>query len=199
MEPIYVFPGTFCPPTFGHFEIARKTCEMVPALTIVCSRNPDKENDWYTEEECCQMWMSGYNLPENVTVTTHSKITQQDLDMSRVVIVRGLRDELELVNEVSVIHKNLKELGIDKYLYIISGDQFRNISSTRVRELVYKGQKEQLEHFVPKEIASDILFRFQENEKSEGIDWFTTEREKSRNRFRPFSYRSRRHLIKQFD
>jgi hypothetical protein len=39
----------------------------------------------------------------------------------------------------------------------------------------------------------------EEEKKYEGMDWVTASREKSRNRFRPFSYRKRRHVVKQFD
>ena len=164
MEPIYIFPGSFCPPTYGHFEIVRQAAEILPELIIVCSRNPTKVNDWFTEDECVQMWLDAYMLPENVSVTTFSEIGKRDLDLSGVVLVRGIRDDRDLIGESRVIEDNLRKLGINKYLYIVAGDQFHKISSTRARELALQGEIDRMKRFVPSIIATTMCVRFQEDE-----------------------------------
>ena len=45
MKPVFVYPGTFCPPTYGHLAIVRKAAKLFPrdVLNIVCSFNPGKK------------------------------------------------------------------------------------------------------------------------------------------------------------
>jgi pantetheine-phosphate adenylyltransferase len=167
MEPLYIFPGSFCPPTFGHFEIVCKAAEILPELTIVCSRNPAKGNDWFTEEECTQMWIQAYDLPDNIRVATFSDMSRESLDLSRVVLIRGIRDSRDFFGEAATINKNVKELGINKFFYIISSEKYRDISSSRVRELALQGEIQRMKHFVPSIIASDMCVRFQEDEEEE--------------------------------
>jgi len=212
MEPVYVFPGSFCPPTFGHFEIVCQAAEILPSVIVVCSRNPGKGDDWFTEDECRQMWLDAYELPDNVSVTTYSEMAQRGLDLSRVILVRGIRDGRDFFGEVRTIDDNVKNLGINKFFYIVTSEKYHDISSSRVRELALQGEIDRMKRFVPSIIASEMCVRFQEDEEvilpeppfslvgsGSDVDWFTAEREKSRNRFRPFSYRSRRHVNKQYD
>ncbi|PIR06725.1 MAG: hypothetical protein COV55_02685 [Candidatus Komeilibacteria bacterium CG11_big_fil_rev_8_21_14_0_20_36_20] len=69
MKPIYVYPASFCPPTFGHLHTATKAAELFSKVKLICSVNPGKTQRWFTPEERQILWQS-YNLPTNITVET---------------------------------------------------------------------------------------------------------------------------------
>lgn len=59
---IYIYPGTFSPPTWGHMHIVEKAYELIKdaryPITIICSVNPDKGRNWFTPEESKELWQS---------------------------------------------------------------------------------------------------------------------------------------------
>lgn len=93
MTKTYVYPGTFSPPHRGHVQIALKFVEQynVP-LIVLCSENPDKSENWFTPDECKQMWLS-YGLPESITVLTLAEFAGRAFAKDELVLVRGIRDE----------------------------------------------------------------------------------------------------------
>ncbi len=153
---IHVFPGTFSPPTVGHLEVVRKAAKLCENLTIICSKNPDK-TAWFTPEECVELWKS-YDLPANVNVTTFSEFAKAKHDMSKIVMVRGIRGEKDLAHESSVILLNKKDYGIDNYLFILTSSEFENVSSTKAREIAFfEGRTDNLLQMVTAEVATQLI------------------------------------------
>jgi len=133
MKTIYVYPGTFSPPTFGHLDIARQAAAILPELIILCSKNPDKEESWFTPEECCSLWKA-YDLPDNVKIMTLSEFQSLSIKSKNIVIIRGLRNPYDLEQEKKVIFLNRDCFGIKKYFYILGLKKNQKISSSRVRK-----------------------------------------------------------------
>lgn len=131
MKTTYVFPGTFSPPTYGHLEIVKMFCEVVDELTIICSENPNKSNNWFSPEECCLLWQT-YDLPRNVEVTTLEKFRAKQINNEDIVIMRGLRNENDFMEEKKVISLNLQH-GVNKYFYCVSKNEHSEISSSSTR------------------------------------------------------------------
>ena len=64
MNNLFIYPGSFDPPTYGHFHIVKKFVDIYNLpLTIVCSENPDKQDGWFTTDEVKAMWKT-YDLPK---------------------------------------------------------------------------------------------------------------------------------------
>src|SRR3989338_6840100 len=94
METLFIFPGSFGPPTYGHLEIAKKVVGICGKLLIVCSVNQDKESAWFSQEECKEMWKT-YGLCPGITIKTFDEL-KGDAGKFQVVMVRGIRDERDL-------------------------------------------------------------------------------------------------------
>lgn len=133
MNAYYVYPGSFIPPTYGHYDVVKKIARNIPSLTIVCSTNPKKKARWFTEQECCQLW-SGYRLPKNVDVVTLEAFIARQIPRDQLVMVRGIRGESDLGDEMQVMLFNKENFGIDKYLHVFSDCQLQNVSSTLARQ-----------------------------------------------------------------
>jgi len=156
MEYIIVYPGSFCPPTYGHLHIVRKAAKIFPELTVVCSTNPDKKSRWFSEEECKEMW-NAYMLPLNVTVKTFSEFTESKPDLSNLIMVRGIRDETDLDEEKKVVMLNKEMFDIDKYFYIFSSPTLEGVSSSKVREQAQNLEINQLAKYVAPLVISKLL------------------------------------------
>ena len=157
IKPVYLYPGSFCPPTIGHLSILERAAGFLPEITVICSINPNKKENWFTPEECANFWKT-YKLPKNVRVETLSEIqNDQTIKTSEIVMVRGIRDETDLEQEKKVIAFNSKNFGINRNLYILSEDKYKKISSTQVRELTQKLRIEELAKYVSPMIISALL------------------------------------------
>jgi len=158
MKPLYAYPGSFCPPTWGHFSIVEKAAAIFPEVTIVCSRNGDKSDNWFTERECRELWRA-YPLPPHVHVATFGDFVLNRPDMSQVVMIRGIRSEDDYEHEKQVMSLNFSRFKIDKYFFIMSEDGFREISSTKVRQAVSELRLKELARYVAPLVVTKILER----------------------------------------
>lgn len=157
MSITYLYPGSFCPPTYGHLHVVEKAAKLFGKVTIVCSDNPNKTNKWFTPEQCADLWRRGYRLPVNVSVTTIKEIRQSNLNMSEVVIVRGVRDETHFEEEKGVMFLNRKELGIDKFFYLMSDPEYCGISSSKARQAAASLDLDKLSDYVSPLVISALL------------------------------------------
>lgn len=111
MKPIYIYPGTFCPPHYGHVAIAKEAAALFGGLTVICSVNPVKEEkNLFTLEECKKMWQT-YDLGPDIEVATLDEFLERD-DGSLKIMVRGIRDDKDIKFENDVILYNRNHFGI---------------------------------------------------------------------------------------
>jgi pantetheine-phosphate adenylyltransferase len=153
METNYVYPGSFCPPTYGHLAIIQKALTVLPRLLIICSSNPDKNHNWFTPSECAVLWQS-YNLPANVSVGTFS---QNDHDFSKVVMVRGIRNQSDWMQEKDIALQNQQQFGLDKFLYFLSDPAQSDISSSSARSMAEQLELEEFPKFVSPLVVTALL------------------------------------------
>lgn len=157
MKPNIVYPGTFSPPTYGHYDIVRRAAALFSKLVILCSSNPEKvEGRWFSQEECSEMWKS-YDLPENVTVETLDERNGRGDVRDSVVMVRGIRDESDMPHEQVVMKHNNREYGIDQFFYIFAEPEFADISSSKARKAAEDLDLRSLSKLVHPKIVTILL------------------------------------------
>jgi len=153
---LVVFPGTFCPPTYGHLEIVKECSEIFPCgLTILSSDNPDKDN-WFSQEDCAAMW-DAYHLPGNVRIDTLKQMTANQIDFSQLVMIRGIRNDDDFLHEQAVMKLNLERFGINKYFFLMTQGKFRELSSSRARRAAQELKLVDLAECVAPAIAGRLL------------------------------------------
>lgn len=159
----YVFPGRFCPPTFGHYNVVKRSAQMFPHVTVVCSTNPDKTQDIFLPHESKELWQS-YKLPSNVTVLSFEEFRKVSTGDQETVIVRGIRNYEDLRDEERVMALNKKLFGIDKYFYLVGDDDLKQVSASKARELAMSLRFEELAGYIAPLIISKLF------ERTLGID-----------------------------
>jgi pantetheine-phosphate adenylyltransferase len=138
MKTIAIYPGSFCPPTYGHYQIVRRAAGIFKNLTIVCSRNPDKSETLFSEKECKELWRH-YCLPAKIKVKTLSEFIEENKRPEDIIMIRGIRDEDDFDYEKNIVFSNFAEYKIDKYFYLVSGNEYSKISSSKARQAALKG------------------------------------------------------------
>jgi pantetheine-phosphate adenylyltransferase len=156
MKPIYVYAGSFCPPTYGHLNILRKAAEIFPEVVVVCSVNPNKNGNWFTPEECCRLWQS-YDLPANARITTLSDMSKSQTGFDNLVLIRGIRGKADLEENIGVAELNHNSFGINKFFYQYGDQEFADVSSSKVRVAASKLQLEELGRMVSPLVISSLL------------------------------------------
>lgn len=167
-KPIYIYPGTFSPPTFGHFHVVDQAAAVAKAsgsrLIILCSINPNKSNVWFSPNECRELWQT-YNLPAGVEVMTKDELQNINVAPDDIIIVRGLRDATDFEQEKNVMMLNKETSGIKRYLYIFGAYEDKRISSSLVREEVSNLDFQKLDQQVSGQVINALLEKIMVIEK----------------------------------
>ena len=160
MKKVYIYPGTFCPPHYGHIALAKRAAKAFGEILVVCSVNPVKEEkNTFTPEECKGLWQT-YDLGKNIKVTTLEEFLKKRDEKDMVVMIRGIRDNNDIIYENAVMVYNRDHYGVNHYHYIIGDKEFENFSSTAVREAAKNGDREKLNKLVNPQVAAQTLAKY---------------------------------------
>lgn len=139
MSVLHVYPGSFSPPTRGHENIVRKAEKYFGNFFIICSENPNKK-PWFTPEECREMWRL-YKLPYHIPILTLREFESYMRDLRQrnpnlgIAIIRGLRSEQDMKDEMDVMTLNHRDYGIELFTYMFCDPGYTHISSSAARLL----------------------------------------------------------------
>ena len=153
---VCVYPGSFCPPTYGHLTIVKQACEVFEKVYIVCSVNPNKGQPWFTPEECKVLWQA-YALPANVEVLTMAEFIALGVEPKRIIMIRGLRGECDAEDEKKVMVLNWKKYGVSQFFFIITDKGFVNVSSSAARMAAEKCNVKSLAELVAPAVVTKLL------------------------------------------
>lgn len=138
MKPIFIFPGTFSPPTYGHLDIVNQISHLASKVYIICADNEKKKDSWFDPEECRSLW-SSYRLPKNCEIYTMQGFMESGIpphlkrDLDNVILVRGIRNENDYDYEAEVIEECWQSHGIRNFMIIRSKTHMMHISSSNAR------------------------------------------------------------------
>ncbi len=160
MKKIYIYPGTFCPPHYGHIALAKKAAEAFGEILVICSVNPVKEEkNIFAPEECKKMWQT-YDLGKDVKAVTLEEFLALRNPDDMVVMIRGIRDNNDIIYENAVMIYNRDNFGITHYHYIISGKEFEKFSSTAAREAAKASDLQKLNKLVNPQVAAKTIAKY---------------------------------------
>lgn len=149
-----IYPGSFCPPTLGHAEIARRAAEVFENLVILCSTNNEKSDRWFTETACARMWQ-GYDLPKNAIVDVMGDPARHAF-AKPIIMVRGLRGAEDFAHEARVLQLNHEAHDISAFAYFIA-EAHAGVSSSAARALAENLSIEHLCEYVSPLAATSLL------------------------------------------
>lgn len=152
-----VFPGMFDPVTHGHLDIIRRAAALYERLIIAVGHNPLK-TEVFTLEERKEMLIEHTSDLPSVEVRTYSGLTVEFArSVGARVILRGIRDTVDLHAELEIATTNRIIGGIETVFLMTSGQHILT-SSTLIKQIVEIGDydTDHLARLVPLDVAKRL-------------------------------------------
>ncbi len=154
---VAIFPGMFDPVTLGHLDIIERASRLYDKLIVAVGDNPLKEPT-FTQSERREMLAEHTRPWANVDVQTYSGLTvEYARSIGARVILRGIRDNVDLHAELEIATTNLIIGGIETVFLMTSG-QHMLTSSTLIKQIVEIGRydPDRLARLVPLDVAKKL-------------------------------------------
>ncbi len=149
-----IFPGSFDPVTYGHLNIIERASRLYDRLIVAVGHNPLKE-EVFTAEERREMLVQHTRSLPNVSVETYHGLTvEYARRVGAGVILRGIRDQVDLHAELEIATANRIIGGIET-VFLMTDGQHVLTSSTLIKQIVEIGEydTERLTRLVPPDVA----------------------------------------------
>lgn len=133
-----VFPGSFDPITNGHLDIIRRAAALFERVVVAVGHNPVKTEVFTPAERVAMITELVVDMP-NVSVQSYQGLT---IDFVRQaegdVILRGIRDTVDVRDELQAANTNLIVGGVET-VFLMASDQYTLTSSTFIKQIVSMG------------------------------------------------------------
>lgn len=165
---IGLYPGTFDPPTLGHFDIVKRALKLVDHLVIGVGTGTGK-NPLFTYEERVAMWQ--HEAPEltkdggTIEVQQFGNALQVDFarDVGASIVVRGLRAMSDFEYEFQIVGMNQKLAPDIETVFLMADPRYLSIASKLVKEVAMLGGN--VTPFLTPHVAELLLNRSNEVRK----------------------------------
>lgn len=138
-ERIALYPGSFDPPTLGHFDLMKRALKVFDRLLVAVAFNNEKVG-LFTVEERKEMLLEVTRELSNVEVTSFSILTVDFArDRGAVAIVRGLRAISDFENELTMAIMNQKMCPTVDTVSFMPSEPYMFLSSRLVKEISQLG------------------------------------------------------------
>jgi pantetheine-phosphate adenylyltransferase len=157
MNQIAIFPGTFDPVTLGHLDIIERAARLYDRLVVAVGDNPLKK-EVFTQEERREMLAAHTRHIANVEAHAYTGLTIEFARrMGARVILRGIRDNVDLHAELEIATTNLI-MGSIETVFLMTAGQHSLTSSTLIKQIVQFGQydPDHLARLVPLDVAKRL-------------------------------------------
>ena len=158
---IAVFPGAFDPVTNGHVDLIHRATGLFGQLIVGVGHNPEKRALFNAEERVAMLEAELHDLPE-VQVRAYDGLTMEFVrSVGGRVILRGIRDAVDLRTELLAANANLIVGGVET-VFLMASDQHALTSSTLIKQIVELGGHgaKELTRLVPVEVYNRLLKKF---------------------------------------
>ncbi len=158
---IVVFPGAFDPVTNGHVDLIHRAAGLFEKLIVGVGHNPEKQVLFNAEERVAMLEAELRDLPE-VQVRAYGGLTMEFVrSVGARVILRGIRDAVDLRTELLAANANLIVGGVET-VFLMASDQHALTSSTLIKQIVELGGHgaKELTRLVPVEVYKRLVKKF---------------------------------------
>ncbi len=152
-----VLPGSFDPPTVGHYDLARRAAAIFDEVYVVAFVNSAKKGR-FTPEQRLELLRVGFADLPNVRVDTSSELLADYCKKRGIAtIVKGARGSVDFDYELSLslINRSL-EPELDTVI-LPTRAELMHVSSTMVSEMIKYGRE--YAHLLPGD-AAELVARY---------------------------------------
>lgn len=159
-ERVAVYPGSFDPPTLGHFDLIQRAAKLFDRLIVAVAKNDAKTTLFSVDERISMLSGLVKDMP-TVTVDHFEGLT---VEFARrrgaAAVIRGLRVLSDFEFELTMAINNHKLNPEVDTLLLMPSEPFLFLSSRLVREIAAFGGS--VSHYLTPEIEALLLQKLQE-------------------------------------
>ena len=150
-----IYPGSFDPITNGHIDVIKRASKIFDKVTIAVSQNINKKSFLSEKEKVEVINLSIKDLKNVEVIAFNSLLVDFAKANNAQIILRGLRavSDFEYEFQLAGMNKHLDK-NIET-LFLTPSEEFSNISSSLVREILILGGD--ISSFVPKSVEKILL------------------------------------------
>ncbi len=136
---IAIYPGTFDPPTNGHYDIAKRASLIFDKIIVALSENSSKKT-LFTVDERLTMLKAIFSSCQKVVVKSFSSLLVDFAKSEKAVaIVRGLRAVSDFDYELQMASLNFMLNNEIETVFFMASDENLFVSSSIIKEIARLG------------------------------------------------------------
>jgi len=156
-----IYPGSFDPITNGHIDVIKRASRIFDQVTIAVSQNINKKSFLSEKEKIEAINLSLEGLKNVEVIAFDSLLVDFAKKINAQIILRGLRavSDFEYEFQLAGMNKHLDK-NIETF-FLTPSEEFSNISSSLVREILMLGGD--ISSFVPQKVEKILLSKLKKS------------------------------------
>ena len=155
MKTIAIYPGSFDPITNGHVDLIHRACKLFDKVIIAIAQNANKDSFLSIDQRVKAVETAIEPLTNTRVLSFDSLLVDFASEHNAQIIIRGLRAVSDFDYEFQLSGMNKRLNPAIETLFMTPSEEFANISSSLVREILSLGGD--ISQFVPESVKTILL------------------------------------------
>ena len=155
MKKIAIYPGSFDPITNGHVDLIHRACKLFDKVIIAIAQNANKDSFLSIDQRVKAVETAIEPLTNTRVLSFDSLLVDFAREHNAQIIIRGLRAVSDFDYEFQLSGMNKRLNPAIETLFMTPSEEFANISSSLVREILFLGGD--ISQFVPESVKTILL------------------------------------------
>jgi len=155
MKTIAIYPGSFDPITNGHVDLIHRACKLFDKVIIAIAQNANKDSFLSIDQRVKAVETAIEPLTNTRVLSFDSLLVDFAREHNAQIIIRGLRAVSDFAYEFQLSGMNKRLNPAIETLFMTPSEEFANISSSLVREILFLGGD--ISQFVPESVKTILL------------------------------------------
>ena len=155
MKTIAIYPGSFDPITNGHVDLIHRACKLFDKVIIAIAQNSNKDSFLSIDQRVKAVEIAIEPLTNTHVLSFDSLLVDFAREHNAQIIIRGLRAVSDFDYEFQLSGMNKRLNPAIETLFMTPSEEFANISSSLVREILFLGGD--ISQFVPESVKTILL------------------------------------------
>ena len=155
MKTIAIYPGSFDPITNGHVDLIHRACKLFDKVIIAITQNTNKDSFLSIDQRVKSVETAIEPLTNTRVLSFDSLLVDFAREHNAQILIRGLRAVSDFDYEFQLSGMNKRLNPSIETLFMTPSEEFANISSSLVREILSLGGD--ISQFVPESVKTILL------------------------------------------